>query len=200
MARVGKNEYKDASRWLSSAAFEFTDKEEEKMPKGNPGRLKDRFEIRGELVPNEYEYQQQHGEMTEQEHENFPSAEGEGGAPEAVSSPQEHRAAQIAQIEARAHEIVERRRAKQSKRAQSRASKGGTRKGARKSATKRSAAKKGLAAGKRRASGVAKKSAAKRGAKKSSAKKKPSAKKSSGKKRAGKSKKAGARRKAAERR
>lgn len=49
------------------------------MPKGNPGRLKDRFEIHGGLVPNEHEYQQQHGEMTEEEHENFPPSKGQGG-------------------------------------------------------------------------------------------------------------------------
>ncbi|HKC62602.1 MAG TPA: hypothetical protein VKB86_03145 [Pyrinomonadaceae bacterium] len=161
------------------------------MPKGNPGRLKDRFEIRGELVPNEYEYQQQHGEMTEQE--NFPPAEGQD-VPEAGSSPQEQRRARIAETEARAHEIVERRRAKQGKSAQSGASKGGGRKGAKKSARKKSAAKRGRASSKGRAAGGAKKSASKRGAKKSSAKK------GGGKKSAGKSKKAGARKKAAKRR
>ena len=163
------------------------------MPKGNPGRLKDRFEIRGELVPNEYEYQQQHGEMTEREHENFPPAEGQSDVPEAGSSPQERRAARIAEIEARAHEIVERRRAKQGKSAQSKASKGGARKRAKKSAGKKNAAKKGRASSKGRAAGGAKKSAAKRGAKKASTKK-------SGRKSASKSTKAGARKKAAKRR
>ncbi|MDQ3820837.1 MAG: hypothetical protein M3362_24560, partial [Acidobacteriota bacterium] len=83
------------------------------MPKGNPGRLKDRFEIHGALIPNEYDYQQKHGEMTEEEHENFPPAEGQGDVPEAVGSPQEQRRARIAELEASAHEIVERRRAKQ---------------------------------------------------------------------------------------
>lgn len=163
------------------------------MPKGNPGRLKDRFEIRGELVPNEYEYQQQHGEMTEEEHENFPPAEGQSGVPEAGSSPQEQRAAEIAQIEARAHEIVERRRAKQGKATKSGASKTVARKGAKKSASKKSAAKSGHAATKKRAGG-AKKSAAKGGAGRSSAKK------SVGKKSASKSVKARAGKKAAKRR
>ena len=127
------------------------------MPKGNPGRLKSRFEIRGELSPNEYEFQQSHGQMTEQEHENFPPGEGQEGS----QSPQQRQAARIAEIEAHAHEIVERRR---KKRGQSEA---------------KGKAEKGRAAKKGGASGGAKKSAAKKSAGKSSAKKgaKKSAKK-----------------------
>jgi hypothetical protein len=56
------------------------------MPKGNPGRLKSRFEIRGELTPNEYEFQQHHGELTEQEHKILPPAEGDEGETSASSA------------------------------------------------------------------------------------------------------------------
>lgn len=162
------------------------------MPKGNPGRLKDRFEIHGALIPNEYAYQQQHGEMTEDEHENFPPTEGQDNVPEAGSSPQQQRRERIAEVEARAHETVERRRAKQSKSAQSGVSKGVAQKSAGKSSAKKSAAKKGRGASKGSASGGAKKSAAKRGAKKSSGKKSGGG--------ADKSAKAGARKVSAKRR
>ena len=159
------------------------------MPKGNPGRLKSRFEIRGETVPNEYEFQQHHAEMTEQEHENFPSAEGEEGTAGASLTPQEREAARIAGIEARAHEIAERRRAKRTK---------SESKGAKKSAsTKKSAAKKSQSASKKRSAGGAKKSATKRAAKKVAGK---SSAKKSGQKSAGKSAKAGASKKSAKRR
>src|SRR4051812_1712906 len=132
------------------------------MPKGNPGRLKSRFEIRGELVPNEYEFQQHHTEMTEQEHENFPPAEGQEGG--ASLTPQERKAARIAEIEARAHEIVERRRAKNAKSESKSAKKpAGKQSGA---AKKNLAAKKSRGASKGRAAGGAKKSATKRAAKK----------------------------------
>ena len=160
------------------------------MPKGNPGRLKSRFEIRGELVPNEYEFEQHHGEMTEQEHENFPPTDGEAGAAEASLTPQEREAARIAEIEARAHEIAEGRRAKRAK---------SESKGAKKSAgkKKKSAAKKSRGASKKRSSGVAKKNSTKRAAKKGSGK--PTAKKSV-KKSAGKSTKAGTRKTSAKKR
>src|SRR3982751_2805661 len=105
------------------------------MPKGNPGRLKSRFEIRGELVPNEYEFQQHHGEMTAEEHESFPSAEGQGETPEALTtSPQQREAARIAELEARAHEIAARRLAKRAKSESKSARTGGGRKSTKKSA------------------------------------------------------------------
>jgi hypothetical protein len=110
------------------------------MPKGNPGRLKSRFEIRGELTPNEHEFQQHHGEMTEHEHENSPSAEGQEGEADASLSPQEREAARIAEVEARAHEIVKRRHARQTKSASSSAKKSG-KNGAEKSAKKGSSKK-----------------------------------------------------------
>jgi len=154
------------------------------MPKGNPGRLKSRFEIRGELVPNEYEFQQHHGEMSEQEHENFPSAEG--AQPEGAASPAEQEASRIAEIETRAHEIVERRRAQRARSESKIVAKGGGRGGTKKSAGKKSATKKGSAAGKTRAARGAQKGAAKKNASKKSASKKVATKKSTTKKAAGK--------------
>src|SRR5690242_3934624 len=124
------------------------------MPKGNPGRLKSRFEIRGESVPNEYEFQQHHAELTEQEEENFPPAEGQEEASGAPLTPQARDAARIAEIEARAHEIVERRKARRAKSGA---------KGAKKSAAgKKSGAKKSQKAGQGRGAGGAKKSATKK--------------------------------------
>ena len=151
------------------------------MPKGNPGRLKSRFEIRGELTPNEYEFQQHQGEMAEQEHEIFPPAEEQEGASEVSSMSQGREAARIAELEARAHKIAERRRANQSKSASS-AAKGSKGKTAKKAAGKKqSAPKKSRSASQSRgATKSATKSATKKASGKSGAIK-------SGKKRAGKS-------------
>jgi hypothetical protein len=180
-------------RWLSSGR-DFKNKEEEKqMPKGNPGRLKSRFEIRGETVPNEYEFQQHHAEMTEQEHENFPPAEGQEGEASVSLTPQAREAARISEMEAHAHEIAERRRAKRAK-----SESKGTKKSAGK---KKSAAKKRPGASKSRSAGGSKKSAAKKATKKAAKKVagKSGAKKS-GKKGAAKSAKTGAGKKSAKRR
>jgi hypothetical protein len=137
------------------------------MPKGNPGRLKSRFEIRGELTPNEYEFQQHHGEMTEQEHEILPPAEGDEGETSASATPQERETARVAEIEARAHEIVERRRAKQPKSASS-AAKGAKRKAAKKATGKKQSATKkisGKPGAKKSAGESAKKGSSKKSAK-----------------------------------
>ena len=173
------------------------------MPKGNPGRLKSRFEIRGELSPNEYEFQQHQGEMSEQEHENLPPAKGQEGTPEALMSPQQREAARIGEIEERAHRIVEGRRAKRGRSEAKGGAKGGARKAAKKSASRKSAATKGRAVGQARATSGAKKSASKQNAAKQVANVKTAGKasaKKSGKQGTAKSTKAGAGKKGAKRR
>lgn len=121
------------------------------MPKTkNQGKNKSRFEIRGG-VPNEFEFAQHEGEMTEAEHERFTPPGDQSGFPEAAGESPQKRAGRVKQLMAEAHEEAGRRLrlpnaptvsgahpAKAKK-----AAKGGAKKGAaRKSATKKSAAKK----------------------------------------------------------
>src|SRR5205085_1173272 len=126
----------------------------------------------------EYEFDRSKGEMEEQERQTPEGAHAEGlhGADE-PNAPQ-NVAERIKQVEQRAHEIVERRRAKQSKGVAAlkggagKAAKKGAKKAAKKTAKK--AAKKGTkkpSAGKGSKSGAGKKGASKKvAAKKSGAK------------------------------
>jgi hypothetical protein len=172
------------------------------MPKDR-AEVQDQYKIGGGSL-NEYEFNQDKGEMEEQEHQTPEGVHAEGlhGADE-PNAPQ-NVAERIKQVEQRAHEIVERRRAKQS--SGGAASKGGVGKAtlkqqnaenrpvksASKSAAK-SAAKaakkssKKAAAGKGSKSGAGKKGASKKSAgKKSGGAKKGAAKKGATKKGASK--------------
>jgi hypothetical protein len=176
------------------------------MPKDR-AEVQDQYKIGGGQL-NEYEFNQGKGEMEEQEH---PAPEGghvEGlrGADE-PNAPQ-NVAERIREVEQRAHEIVERRRAKASGGA---ASKGGAGKvsmkqqnaenmaagKASKKSTKKSAKKSGAKAAKKSSKKTAKKAAAGKGSKAGASKKgasksaKSASKKSGGAKKGGASKKGG---------
>ena len=105
------------------------------MPKDR-AEVQDQYKIGGGSL-NEYEFNQSKGEVEEQEHQTPEGGHVEGlrGADE-PNQPQ-NVAERIKQVEERAHEIVERRRAKASGGA---ASKAGSSKSAKKS-SKKSAAK-----------------------------------------------------------
>jgi DNA end-binding protein Ku len=132
----------------------------------------DRYKVRGGHL-NEYEYQRNEGELEESREGGGPEG-GEGllrGAAE-PNAPQ-NLAERIRQIEQRAHEIVERRRAKRGEGGAGRQGAAGAKKGASRGGAKRGvkrAAKKG-GAGKAAAKG----GASKRGAPKPSGGKKSSA-------------------------
>ena len=80
------------------------------MPKDRTENI-DRYKIRGGQL-NEYEFERNEGELAEQDRERFEhGGEGLHGANE-PNAPQ-NVAERIQQVEQRAHEIVERRRAKQ---------------------------------------------------------------------------------------
>src|SRR5215207_8839469 len=119
------------------------------MPKDR-AEVQDQYKIGGGSL-NEYEYEQSKGEYEEQAHQVPDDAPVEGLRGAAEPGLPENVAERIRQVEERAHEIVERRRAKQG---------GGTQKGAVKSAGK--SAKKSAPAAKPAAKG-AKKGAAKSG-------------------------------------
>ena len=149
------------------------------MPK-DPAENQDQYKIRGGFL-NEYELNQGKGAMEEQSHPLPDDAPVEGLRGAAEPGLPENVAERIRQVEERAHEIVERRRAKQGGGAVKAAKKPAKRpaqaskkaaKGAAKGAARKGAAKKGAAAKKGGGSkGAAKKGAVKVGAKKSAAKK-----------------------------
>src|SRR5215213_4420316 len=95
------------------------------MPKDR-AEVQDQYKIGGGSL-NEYEYEQSKGEYEEQAHPVPDDAPVEGLRGAAEPGLPENVAERIGQVEERAHEIVERRRAKQG---------GGTQKGAVKSAGK----------------------------------------------------------------
>src|ERR671920_912560 len=99
------------------------------MPK-DPAENQDQYKIQGGFL-NEYEFNQGKGEMEEQAHQVPDDAPVEGLRGAAEPGLPENVAERIRQVEERAHEIVERRRAKQ----------GGTQKGAAKKGGGKSAAK-----------------------------------------------------------
>src|SRR5919112_1625572 len=151
------------------------------MPK-DPAENQDQYKIQGGFL-NEYEFNQGKGEMEEQAHQVPDDAPVEGLRGAAEPGLPENVAERIRQVEERAHEIVERRRAKQrggagqaagqsakkSAQASKKAAKGGAKGSAKKGAAKGSA-KKGAAKGSAKKGGV--KGAAKKGsAKKAGAKK-----------------------------
>jgi hypothetical protein len=114
------------------------------MPKDRAENI-DRYKIRGGQL-NEYEFEQNEGELTAQEHEHSEhGGEGLHGASE-PNSPQ-NVAERIREVERHAHEIVERRRAKQSAGASSK--KGAAKKGSTKraGAVVKKASKKGVRGG-----------------------------------------------------
>src|SRR5919112_1500269 len=140
------------------------------MPK-DPAENQDQYKIRGGFL-NEYEVNLNKGEYEEQAHQVPDDAPVEGLRGAAEPGLPENVAERIRQVEERAHEIVERRRAKQ----------GGGQKGAAK------AAKKSAPASKKAAKGASKTAGAKKGAAKGAAKKggaKAAAKKGGAVKRAG---------------
>src|SRR5215208_954797 len=97
------------------------------MPKDR-AEVQDQYKIGGGSL-NEYEFEQSKGEYEEQAHQTPEGAPVEGLRGAAEPNAPQNVAERIRQVEERAHEIVERRRAKQG---------GGAQKGAAKSA-KRSA-------------------------------------------------------------
>src|SRR5918997_5008283 len=134
---------------MSSAATGRKDRGGE-MPK-DPAENQDQYKIQGGFL-NEYEYEQSKGEYEEQAHQVPDDAPVEGLRGAAEPGLPENVAERIRQVEERAHEIVERRRAKQH---------GGGQKGAGKAAGK--AAKKSAPAAKKAAKGAKKAAAAKKG-------------------------------------
>src|SRR5215213_5234078 len=116
------------------------------MPK-DPAENQDQYKIQGGFL-NEYEFNQGKGEMEEQSHQTPDDAPVEGLRGAAEPGLPENVAERIRQVEERAHEIVERRRAKQG---------GGAQKGAAK------ASKKSAPAAKKAAKGATKAAAAKKG-------------------------------------
>src|SRR5215211_2541736 len=112
------------------------------MPK-DPAENQDQYKIQGGLL-NEYEFNQSKGEYEEQAHQVPDDAPVEGLRGAAEPGLPENVAERIRQVEERAHEIVERRRAKQG---------GGGQKGSGK------AAKKSAPAAKKAAKGANKKAA-----------------------------------------
>src|ERR687890_803142 len=97
------------------------------MPK-DPAENQDQYKIQGGFL-NEYEFNQSKGEYEEQSHPAPDDAPVEGLRGAAEPGLPENVAERIRQVEERAHEIVERRRAKQL---------GGAGKGAAKAAKKSS--------------------------------------------------------------
>jgi hypothetical protein len=174
------------------------------MPKDR-AEAQDQYKIGGGSI-NEYEFDRSKGEMEEQERQTPEDAHSEGLHGAAEPNAPQNVAERIRQVEERAHEIVERRRAKQSggvsqqatkkaaKKATKKAAKKTTGKAAKKSA-KKSPAKAGGASGKGGAkatgarAGASKKAgatkAAKKGAVKKGAAKKGMAKKGAAKKSGG---------------
>lgn len=161
------------------------------MPKDR-AEVQDQYKIGGGQL-NEFEFDRSKGEMEEQEHQTPEGAPVEGLRGAAEPNAPQNVAERIRQVEERAHEIVERRRAKQSGDA---AQKSGAKKSAKKSA-KKAVKKSGGKSAKKSAKSAksAKKSPAKTGAtKKGGAAKKGGAKKGGAKKGAvkrGASKKSG---------
>ena len=168
------------------------------MPKDR-AEVQDQYKIAGGSL-NEYEYEQSKGEYGEQSHQAPEGAPVEGLRGASEPGLPENVAERIRQVEERAHEIVEKRRAKQGggagKAAAKKSAKGATKaaaakKGAaKKGGGKGAAAKKGAA--KKAVKGGAKKGAAKKGAAKKGGGKKGAAKKGAAKKAT--AKKGGARR------
>src|SRR5215210_4203441 len=105
------------------------------MPKDR-AEVQDQYKIGGGSL-NEYEYEQSKGAYEEQTHQTPDDAPVEGLRGAAEPGLPENVAERIRQVEERAHEIVERRRAKQ----------GGAQKGAVKSAKKPAPAAKKSAKG-----------------------------------------------------
>ncbi|MBV9928310.1 MAG: hypothetical protein JOZ96_25045 [Acidobacteria bacterium] len=142
------------------------------MPKDR-AEVQDQYKIGGGSL-NEYEYEQSKGEYEEQTHQVPDDAPVEGLRGASEPGLPENVAERIRQVEERAHEIVERRRAKQG---------GGAKQGAAKAAKK--STKKAAPAAKQGAKAAAKKGAAKGAAKKGGGKaatKKGGAKKGGAKK------------------
>src|SRR5215212_2764631 len=106
------------------------------MPKDR-AEVQDQYKIGGGFL-NEYEFNQSKGEYEEQTHQTPDDAPVEGLRGAAEPGLPENVAERIRQVEERAHEIVERRRAKQG---------GGAQKGAGKSAKKSAPAAKKAAKG-----------------------------------------------------
>lgn len=168
------------------------------MPKDR-AEVQDQYKIGGGSL-NEYEYGQSKGEYEEQAQQAPGDAPAEGLRGAAEPGLPENVAERIRQVEERAHEIVERRRAKQGGGAQKSAAKA-AKKGAAKASAKKGAGKpggaqragaaQGGAKGSAKKGGAAKKGAAKGGAKKAAAKKGAAKKGAAGK---GGAKKGGARR------
>src|SRR5215207_1256115 len=143
------------------------------MPKDR-AEVQDQYKIGGGSL-NEYEYEQSKGEYEEQTHQVPDDAPVEVLRGAAEPGLPENVAERIRQVEERAHEIVERRRAKQGG--------GGAGKAAKKSAKKPAQASKKAAKGAAKAAaGGAKKGAGKKGAGKKGAAKSGGAKKGAAKK------------------
>ena len=135
------------------------------MPKTkNQGKNKSRFEVRGG-VPNEFEFAQNEGAMTEAEHERFTPPGDQSGFPEAAGESPQERAGRVNQLMAEARDEAERRLRLPNAPTVSGAHPVKAKKAAQKSG------KKSGQAGERTRATVAKKSAAKGGAKTSAAKK-----------------------------
>jgi hypothetical protein len=153
------------------------------MPK-DPARNQPNYKIGGSHL-NEFEFNQQHGAMTEEEHQSFPGQHETPGLP-GEQAAQETEAERVARMMEEARAVVAKRRG-------SRASVSTKKSGA----TKKSAAKKSAAKGAKKS--AAKKSVAtkKTGARAASSKKGGAARKGAGKKGgakgSGAGKKAGAR-------
>src|SRR5215211_9304981 len=81
------------------------------MPKDR-AEVQDQYKIGGGSL-NEYEYEQSKGEYEEQTHQTPEGAPVEGLRGAAEPNAPQNVAERIRQVEERAHEIVERRRAKQ---------------------------------------------------------------------------------------
>jgi hypothetical protein len=142
------------------------------MPKDR-AEVQDQYKIDGGSL-NEYEYEQSKGEYEEQTHPVPDDAPVEGLRGAAEPGLPENVAERIREVEQRAHEIVERRRAKQRGGTGTAATKAAKKsapaaKKAAKGATKAAAAKKGTAKSGGASKGGAKGSAKKGGAKKGGA-------------------------------
>src|SRR5437588_6697983 len=135
------------------------------MPKDRTENI-DRYKVRGGQL-NEYELERNEGEFEDSRASSQPEGgEGLRGADE-PNAPRRI-AERIQQVEQRAHEIVERRRAKQ---AGGRASKKGARKGGAKKAGRKTAGKKSTKKSAKKASKKVAGKAAKKSAKKTAARK-----------------------------
>src|SRR5215210_5310225 len=106
---------------MSSAAPGVTQRGGE-MPKDR-AEVQDQYKIGGGSL-NEYEYGQSKGAYEEQAHQSPEGAPAEGLQGAAEPNAPQNVAERIRQVEERAHEIVERRRAKQGGAAQQGAGKG----------------------------------------------------------------------------